>query len=790
MTHPYYQSRSTNWSSWGYHCTATGDYRGVGDYIRTCREKGVPVSIFSTDSAGIVLEALESGSHPDDCIGFRFTSIPGIGDVDRLPVDSTTDQYAGNPENEFDRLYDIHRQHWPPELLPHIDRIWYTCINEPQTYGEDNTYSEYNSEYLARGFLRIAHRALNDGRRYAAAGWAGGNPHINFWSHPLTLDYLRLAEQHPYQIGINWHLYSLDEYNLLANFGDLVGRYKQLYDVALSHGIAPPFIVAGEAGWGEKAAHAPPSEMIEQMAAVQNQFIADRFLGGLCLWTLGDWGGSIVQDMIDFLPANNNKIRTYKPVTIPEIDGGEPMPETTEKKIYDLSQSWAFPVNEEAALQKAALADGFTPSGAEQWHDVDGKSYAMQPFYEIGNTNNKRSYYAVVGEWGDVMWTDGKDAEIPPIEPSNPLVGLKLGYLFEYQYSDNYSPFNTPRDYDGDGVYDDKHEGLDADVIGGRPDNVVDVLCTYDGVVDRSLDSTGGYGKYIRVQHERNGSIFYTRYCHLDDRFVSVGDYVALGDPVGEVGSTGNVTGEHVHFNLEVPGYGLSGYVVQDVVDPYPYLPSDNMQIPPLPPEGQTVDTLRYFVPTNQYGRKIVMKVGNGTQPMQLEKRANDVILRKGDGNWINNVRYQDSEQWRIVDDEVQKGIDTSDQGNGGRDAYDLHWAQWIPRHVLVGAAYHSAPTVTRFDRTTCQVTTESQANDYLYIKAIIPEWTSPANPGIVLNDVMVVEWRSGTSDLSVLPTETYYFAKEIGYCGWGSHFIVELADGQSPLTGALDCGQ
>ena len=219
----------------------------------------------------------------------------------------------------------------------------------------------------------------------------------------------------------------------------------------------------------------------------------------------------------------------------------------------------------------------------------------------------------------------------------------------------------------------------------------------------------------------------------------------------------------------------------------------DNPLPPPVvipPPAPVLVDVAPYFVPDSQYGRKIVMKTGNGTQPMQLEKRPSDVILRKGDGNWIDGIRYQDSEQWRVKDGQIQKGKDTSDAGNGGRDGYDLGWAEWLPQFVQVGATYHSTPTVKRFDRTNnCQVYSESQADDWLYIKAIIPTWISPANNSIVLNNVLVIEWRSGTSDLSVPPNEVYYFAKNISYVGWGSHFIVEITDGQQPLSGKLDCG-
>lgn len=102
-------------------------------------------------------------------------------------------------------------------------------------------------------------------------------------------------------------------------------------------------------------------------------------------------------------------------------------------------------------------------------------------------------------------------------------------------------------------------------------DSKASVLATYDGTVERSQDSTGGYGKYIRLQHTRNGSVFYTRYCHLDSRYVSVGQQVKKGDALGEIGNTGFSSAEHIHFNLEVPEYGLSGYIVANVVNPQPY---------------------------------------------------------------------------------------------------------------------------------------------------------------------------------------------------------------------------
>ena len=133
------------------------------------------------------------------------------------------------------------------------------------------------------------------------------------------------------------------------------------------------------------------------------------------------------------------------------------------------------------------------------------------------------------------------------------------------------SPFNAPRDYSAfGGKVNDKHEGADFDVIGGSADNKNPVLCCYGGVV-ANVGFSSGYGNRVIVEHKNNGSLFYTWYCHLDADFVSEFDPIIQGQSVGEIGSTGNAFGEHLHFNLQVPDYGLSGYIVSNVVDPMPY---------------------------------------------------------------------------------------------------------------------------------------------------------------------------------------------------------------------------
>ena len=52
----------------------------------------------------------------------------------------------------------------------------------------------------------------------------------------------------------------------------------------------------------------------------------------------------------------------------------------------------------------------------------------------------------------------------------------------------------------------------------------------------------------LEIRHEGN---IMTRYCHLvQEPFVDVGDEVAAGQIIGRVGSSGNSSGPHLHFEV------------------------------------------------------------------------------------------------------------------------------------------------------------------------------------------------------------------------------------------------
>lgn len=93
------------------------------------------------------------------------------------------------------------------------------------------------------------------------------------------------------------------------------------------------------------------------------------------------------------------------------------------------------------------------------------------------------------------------------------------------------------------------HNGIDIVEYGG--DCFRDpAVAAGDGVVINA-DWYGGYGKCVIIDH---GNGIQTYYAHFDELCVSVGDVVSAGDVVGLIGSTGNSTGPHLHFEVRVNG--------------------------------------------------------------------------------------------------------------------------------------------------------------------------------------------------------------------------------------------
>ncbi|BCP53073.1 membrane protein [Kaistia sp. 32K] len=98
------------------------------------------------------------------------------------------------------------------------------------------------------------------------------------------------------------------------------------------------------------------------------------------------------------------------------------------------------------------------------------------------------------------------------------------------------------------------HTGIDFRAPTGLPAKVV-----ADGTVI-AASYNGGYGNMVDVDHG-NGVV--TRYGHLSQIAVKVGEKVVAGRRIGNVGSTGRSTGPHLHYEIRING---------QAIDPMEYL--------------------------------------------------------------------------------------------------------------------------------------------------------------------------------------------------------------------------
>ncbi len=86
------------------------------------------------------------------------------------------------------------------------------------------------------------------------------------------------------------------------------------------------------------------------------------------------------------------------------------------------------------------------------------------------------------------------------------------------------------------------HKGIDIGANEGTA-----IYASMEGTVKVSSEE-GEYGKHIDIV---NGDVL-TRYAHCSKLLVKEGDKVKQGDKIAEVGSTGNSTGPHLHFEIRI----------------------------------------------------------------------------------------------------------------------------------------------------------------------------------------------------------------------------------------------
>jgi hypothetical protein len=115
---------------------------------------------------------------------------------------------------------------------------------------------------------------------------------------------------------------------------------------------------------------------------------------------------------------------------------------------------------------------------------------------------------------------------------------------------------------------------------------VHDIMASASGTVTRS-DVSDSYGEVVYILHNINGQEYETVYAHMvtGSRTVSLGDAVTQGQKLGVMGSTGDSTGLHLHFEM-YKGRWTADHV--NAIDPMTLLGKGGCGNPTNPSEPPT----------------------------------------------------------------------------------------------------------------------------------------------------------------------------------------------------------
>ena len=121
----------------------------------------------------------------------------------------------------------------------------------------------------------------------------------------------------------------------------------------------------------------------------------------------------------------------------------------------------------------------------------------------------------------------------------------QYGFAFPFFEKDlNKIYYTSPFGPRGEGF----HYGVDL-----AGDQGIDIHCIADGTVEYVLspEEANGGGNMLAVRHA-NG--YFSRYMHMSDIIVGAGQNVSKGQILGHLGNTGDSTGPHLHFEVNVGG--------------------------------------------------------------------------------------------------------------------------------------------------------------------------------------------------------------------------------------------
>ena len=284
------QNQALAYSKIGFHVTFMEQKGMLDEWMQRQDEAGVPFYLKTVDNAEPLYKAqqLREASGVPHTLVFRATG--GVPDYDLSPEEAALEHWI------------FHRDKFPPELDPSV--VWVETVNE---------VDKNRAAWLAEFALETARLAMADGFKWAAFGWAPGEPEPEHWELPAMLEFLRLAGENPDRLAIAVHEGSLTTENIRALYPYRLGRFLQLFETCDRYGIPRPTVLITE--WGWEYDNIPDiDKAIEDIHWAASLYARFPQVKGAAIWNLGTGCcfGNVseqVRDLIDPLLAFN--LSTY-----------------------------------------------------------------------------------------------------------------------------------------------------------------------------------------------------------------------------------------------------------------------------------------------------------------------------------------------------------------------------------------------------------------------------------------------------------------------------------------------
>jgi len=191
-----------------------------------------------------------------------------------------------------------------------------------------------------------------------------------------------------------------------------------------------------------------------------------------------------------------------------------------------------------------------------QWVDSDGPQRAKVPLQIIAGQYKSEALRVEPGKVTlskkNMQRVTREKKEIQRIYENSDATRLWYGRFEKPLVADMTSAFGTRRLFNGQ--QRSFHRGTDFRADVGTPVNA-----SNSGIV-RLARNLFYSGNIVIVDH---GMGIFTNYAHLSKIQVTEGQHIARGDPIGQTGSTGRVSGPHLHWGVKVNGV---------YVDPFQFL--------------------------------------------------------------------------------------------------------------------------------------------------------------------------------------------------------------------------